>query len=249
MGIYFAYLGFKVWKDGQLRKQICTREKAFWIFYLLSLCSFCRSWHRCNYREGDLTMSEAEFTNETVELSTAQKKSRRAKESCKQLRRTILGLLSCALPWFSGMGGLAYASVPLYQLFCQVTGYGGTTQQVDAQAADGVGIIDRDINIRFDANTASGAGLGVCTTAARSFHQDGREDDYQLRVFFNKIECFCFTDTYIRTRSRYWTMPVVFYVDPEMDQEKAMKALNTITLSYTFYESETSIEDALAGSK
>ena len=54
-----------------------------------------------------------------------------------------------------GMGGLAYASVPLYELFCQVTGYGGTTQQVDAEAADGVGIIDRDINVRFDANTAS----------------------------------------------------------------------------------------------
>ncbi len=55
-----------------------------------------------------------------------------------------------------GMGGLAYASVPLYQLFCQVTGYGGTTQQVDAQAADGVSIIDRDINIRFDAKK------GIC---------------------------------------------------------------------------------------
>ena len=167
-----------------------------------------------------------------------------------------------------GMGGLAYASVPLYQLFCQVTGYGGTTQQVDAQAADGVSIIDRDINIRFDANTAS--------VLNWEFEPQQREVSIKMGekmiinyvaknlsdkpivgmatfnvtpqaagVFFNKIECFCFTDTYIEPGQKL-DMPVVFYVDPEMDQEKAMKALNTITLSYTFYESETSIEDALA---
>lgn len=167
-----------------------------------------------------------------------------------------------------GMGGLAYASVPLYQLFCQVTGYGGTTQQVDAQAANGVGIIDRDINIRFDANTASvmdwefapqqrevSIKMGekmVINYVAKNLSDKPivgmatfNVTPQAAGVFFNKIECFCFTDTYIEP-GQTLDMPVVFYVDPEMDQEKAMKALNTITLSYTFYESETSIEDALA---
>jgi cytochrome c oxidase assembly protein subunit 11 len=166
-----------------------------------------------------------------------------------------------------GMGGLAYASVPLYELFCQVTGYGGTTQQVEAEAAAGVAVIDRDINVRFDANTAS------------VLHWDFKPEKRQVTikmgekmvinylaknlsdkpivgmasfnvtpqaagVFFNKIECFCFTDTYIAPGDTL-EMPVIFYVDPEMDQEKAMKALQTITLSYTFYESETSPDDAL----
>ncbi len=165
------------------------------------------------------------------------------------------------------MGGLAYASVPLYQLFCQVTGYGGTTQQVDAEAADGVGIIDRDINVRFDANTASVLNWQFAPQQRQVTIKMGEKMviNYVAKnlsdkpivgmatfnvtpqaagVFFNKIECFCFTDTYIKPGETL-DMPVVFYVDPEMDQEKALKALNTITLSYTFFQSETSIEEAL----
>jgi len=166
-----------------------------------------------------------------------------------------------------GMGGLAYASVPLYELFCQVTGYGGTTQQVDAEAAAGVGIIDRDINVRFDANTASVLNWDFAPEERQVTIKMGEQMiiNYVAKnlsdkpivgmasfnvtpqaagVFFNKIECFCFTDTYIEPGETL-NMPVTFYVDPEMDQEKAMKALKTITLSYTFYESETSLEDAL----
>ena len=166
-----------------------------------------------------------------------------------------------------GMGGLAYASVPLYELFCQVTGYGGTTQQVDAEAAAGVGIIDRDINVRFDANTASVLNWDFAPEERQVTIKMGEQMiiNYVAKnlsdkpivgmatfnvtpqaagVFFNKIECFCFTDTYIEPGETL-NMPVTFYVDPEMDQEKAMKALKTITLSYTFYESETSPEEAL----
>lgn len=166
-----------------------------------------------------------------------------------------------------GMGGLAYASVPLYELFCQVTGYGGTTQQVDAEAAAGVGIIDRDINVRFDANTASVLNWEFAPEERQVTIKMGEQMiiNYVAKnlsdkpivgmasfnvtpqaagIFFNKIECFCFQDTYIEPGETL-NMPVTFYVDPEMDQEKAMKALNTITLSYTFYESETSPEEAL----
>jgi len=158
------------------------------------------------------------------------------------------------------MGGLAYASVPLYELFCRVTGYGGTTQQV--QSADGVVPIERQINVRFDANTA--------TSLDWKFAPERREVSMQVGekmvitenlsdkpivgmasfnvtpqaagVFFNKIECFCFTDTYVEPGGKL-EMPVVFYVDPDMDKEEAMKNLNTITLSYTFFESDTPPEE------
>lgn len=166
-----------------------------------------------------------------------------------------------------GMGGLAYASVPLYELFCQVTGYGGTTQQVDAEAAAGVGVIDRNINVRFDANTASVLHWDFAPEQRQVTLKMGEQMiiNYVAKnlsdkpivgmasfnvtpqaagVFFNKIECFCFTDTYIEP-GQTLKMPVTFYIDPDMDQEKAMKALNTITLSYTFYESETTPEEAL----
>ena len=166
-----------------------------------------------------------------------------------------------------GMGGLAYASVPLYELFCQVTGYGGTTQQVDAEAAAGVAVIDRDINVRFDANTASVLNWDFAPEDRQVTIKMGEQMiiNYVAKnlsdkpivgmasfnvtpqaagVFFNKIECFCFTDTYIEP-GQTLNMPVTFYIDPDMDHEKAMKALNTITLSYTFYESETSPEEAL----
>ena len=157
------------------------------------------------------------------------------------------------------MGGLAYASVPLYELFCRVTGYGGTTQRVET--ADGVAAIDRDINVRFDANTASALNWNFAPETRQVTMKMGEKmvvnyvaenlsdkpivgmatfnvTPQAAGVFFNKIECFCFTDTYIEPGESL-NMPVMFYVDPEMDQEKAMKALNTITLSYTFYESDT----------
>ena len=166
-----------------------------------------------------------------------------------------------------GMGGLSYASVPLYELFCQVTGYGGTTQQIDAEAAAGVAIIDRDINVRFDANTASVLNWDFAPEKREVTIKMGEQIiiNYVARnlsekpivgmasfnvtpqaagVFFNKIECFCFTDTYIEP-GQTLQMPVTFYVDPDMDKEKAMKALQTITLSYTFFESETTPAEAL----
>lgn len=166
-----------------------------------------------------------------------------------------------------GMGGLAYASVPLYELFCQVTGYGGTTQQVDAEAAAGVAVIDRDINVRFDANTASVLNWDFAPEKREVTIKMGEQMvvNYVAKnlsdepivgmasfnvtpqaagIFFHKIECFCFQDTYIEPGGTL-EMPVLFYVDPEMDQEKAMKALQTITLSYTFFESEATPDEVL----
>lgn len=165
-----------------------------------------------------------------------------------------------------GMGGLAYASVPLYDLFCRVTGYGGTTQRVDSSL--GVPVIDRQINVRFDANTASSLNWRFAPAQREITVQMGEQviinyvaenlsdepivgmanfnvTPQSAGVFFNKVECFCFTDTYIEPGGKL-EMPVVFYVDPDMDKEETTKSLNTITLSYTFFESETTPDEITA---
>ncbi len=170
------------------------------------------------------------------------------------------------LGMFVGMLGLAYASVPLYDLFCRVTGYGGTTQR--AEAVEGVPIVDRKISVRFDANTANDLDW--------TFKPEKRDVEVQLGQkvlinyiaennsdhpiigmatfnvtpqstgsFFNKIECFCFTDTRLEPGEKM-LMPVLFYVDPDLDLEENLKTLSAITLSYTFFESET---DEIAAGK
>ncbi len=158
----------------------------------------------------------------------------------------------------AGMGALSYASVPLYRLFCQVTGYGGTTQR--AEIVDGIPVLDRKMTIRFDANAASSldwefkpeqneVAVRLGERIQINYIAENRSSQtvtgtatfnvtpQTAGVYFNKIECFCFTDTRIEPGERL-VMPVVFFVDPELDDEKFMKALKTITLSYTFFESD-----------
>lgn len=156
--------------------------------------------------------------------------------------------------FFGCMIGVAYAAVPLYQLFCQVTGYGGTTQRVE-QYSDKV--LDRKITIRFDANTAPALPWG--------FKPDQREVEIRIGetaqigytaqnlaskptggkatfnvtpelagAYFNKVQCFCFTDTTLQPGETL-DMPVVFFVDPEIVNVPELKNLRTITLSYTFH--------------
>ena len=153
-----------------------------------------------------------------------------------------------------GMVGMAYAAVPLYQLFCQVTGYGGTTQRTE-QYSDTV--LDRTITVRFDANTSSGlpwefkpaqrdVTMKIGETAqvayvARNLAKSASFGRSSFNVtpqfagaYFMKVECFCFTDTTLEPGEEI-EMPVVFYIDPEIVDLPEMKNINTITLSYTFY--------------
>ena len=172
-------------------------------------------------------------------------------------------LLSC-VGLVCAMIGLAYASVPLYDLFCRVTGYGGTTQRVET--SNGIAVIDRAMTVRFDANIASGLNW--------KFQPEQRSVDVKLGqkmqinyvaenlsdktlhgtatfnvtpqsagAYFNKIECFCFTETSIAPGEKL-IMPVVFFVDPEMDVERELKAVKTLTLSYTFFEDKKVSGDA-----
>lgn len=157
---------------------------------------------------------------------------------------------------FFSMIGVSYAAVPLYALFCQVTGYGGTTQRVE-QYSDTV--LDRDITVRFDANTAGVPwDFRPVQRAVTVKIGETVKVDYQARnlasapasgkatfnvtpemagAYFNKVECFCFTDTTLKPGEQL-DMPVVFYVDPAIVDVPELKDIRTITLSYTFFPIE-----------
>ena len=160
------------------------------------------------------------------------------------------------LAFFGGMVGMAYAAVPLYAMFCQVTGYGGTTQRVE-QYSDRV--LDRKITVRFDANTsglpwdfkpvARAMTMKVGETAQAHYTATNLFDTPTAGratfnvtpelagSYFNKVECFCFTDTTLKPGETL-DMPVVFYVDPDIADVPELKDITTITLSYTFFPIE-----------
>lgn len=172
----------------------------------------------------------------------------------ERTRRTNRVVALACVGFFAGMIGMAYAAVPLYQLFCQVTGYGGTTQRVDRYSDK---VLDRDITIRFDANTSGGLPwrfrpmqrdttirIGETTqvhyeaknivskpTAGRASFNVSPQ---MAGAYFMKVECFCFTDTTLQP-GETMDMPVVFYVDPAIVDVPELKDVRTITLSYTFF--------------
>lgn len=173
--------------------------------------------------------------------------------SDSQHGRNRLVAASC-LAFFGSMVGAAYASVPLYAMFCQMTGYGGTTQRVE-QASEVV--LDKTITVRFDANVAAGmawtfqpeqramtmkigetvlakyraGNLSNRPTAGRAAFNVTPE---LAGAYFNKLECFCFTDTKLKPGESL-DMPVVFFVDPDIVNAPELKDIKTITLSYTFF--------------
>ena len=174
----------------------------------------------------------------------------------QRTQRSNVRIAFLCLAFFSAMIGLAYASVPLYQLFCQVTGYGGTTQRADLAATT---ILDKTINVRFDANVGDSAlgwsfkpverqvtlkigettqisyeavnTLDVPTTGTATFNVTPQA----AGAYFNKVQCFCFTETTLQPGEKL-DMPVVFFVDPDIVDAVETKNIGTITLSYTFFE-------------
>ncbi len=166
----------------------------------------------------------------------------------------------------AGMGAFAYASAPLYDLFCRTTGFGGTP--VVAQTGDRP-ILDRTVNVRFDSN--------VDTALPWKFQPLQREVKVRLgeeylayyRVtnlsqraavgtstynvtpetaggWFNKLQCFCFTEQLLLPGQSV-DMPVIFFVDPELDKDRRYDNIRTITLSYTFFEAKTERARTLLG--
>jgi cytochrome c oxidase assembly protein subunit 11 len=152
-----------------------------------------------------------------------------------------------------GMVGMAFAAVPLYRLFCQVTGYQGTTQRAEAPPDH---VVAREIVVRFDANVSElpwrfrpeipqvTVRLGETATVAFVAENTGARatvgtSTFNVQpatagVYFNKIECFCFTEQPLEGGQRI-AMPVQFFVSPDLAEDPEMAATRTITLSYTFF--------------
>ncbi len=184
-----------------------------------------------------------------------------------------VGIAIICLAFFTGMIGVSYAAVPLYKIFCQVTGYGGTTQRVE-QYSDTV--LDKTMNVRFDANTSSGlpwqfrpdqrqvtlkigetTQVGFTATNIYSKATRGRATfnvtPLAAGAYFNKVECFCFTDTELQAGETQ-DMPVVFFIDPDIVDVPELKNIHTITLSYTFFPIDdegpvAGLKDEKAGAK
>ncbi|WEX78251.1 cytochrome c oxidase assembly protein [Sinorhizobium numidicum] len=168
-------------------------------------------------------------------------------------------IVGACVAFVAGMVGMAYAAVPLYDMFCRVTGYNGTTQRVE-QASDV--ILDEKVKVTFDANTASGlpwefrpvqrdidVRIGETVQVmyrAKNLSSKPATGQATFNVtpmaagaYFNKVQCFCFTETTLDPGEEM-EMPVVFFVDPEIVKSVETKGIKTLTLSYTFYPREPS---------
>ncbi|MGV8832386.1 MAG: cytochrome c oxidase assembly protein [Devosia sp.] len=169
----------------------------------------------------------------------------------RNTRTAIAGLVIAM-----SMVGVAYAAVPLYQAFCQATGFGGTTQRSDGNPK---GLIAREMKVRFDSNVSNDLSWKVQPSKPVT-DQIGAVDtvnyvatNYSDKVvtgqaifnvsperagaYFNKIECFCFTEQTLQPGETV-EMPIVFFIDPELDDNQELDTIKEITLSYTFYASD-----------
>ena len=172
-----------------------------------------------------------------------------------------MSLKSSTIAYIAGgvvifMLALAFASKPLYDTFCRVTGFGGTTRVATAAPTE---VLDREIEVRFDANVADAPllfrplktshklPLGAHGLAAYEVINTSTQDisvmagynvtPHTAGRYFNKLECFCFEERIIKAGETK-KLPVVFFVAPEMADEKLMDTVETITLSYTFYQTD-----------
>ena len=153
------------------------------------------------------------------------------------------------------MVGMAYAAVPLYEIFCRVTGYGGTTRVAEETAP--ITVLDRDMAIRFNAATHRDMPWifkpKEVTTSVKvgekvmAYYEAYNPTDkvitgtatynvtpHKAGPYFAKIDCFCFTEQTLQPGERV-TMPVLYYIDPAMVDDSNLDSTHEITLSYTFF--------------
>ena len=173
------------------------------------------------------------------------------------------------LAYLAGVGlfmvGLSFAAVPLYDLFCRVTGYGGTVTQADAGADT---VLDKEVTVRFAAFTdrdmvwdfepvQNTMKVKIGETGLAFYRATNPTDrtiagtasfnvtPFSAGGYFSKIECFCFTEQVLGPGESV-EMPLTFFVDPEIVEDDEAKLVHTITLSYTFHETELPETDAAA---
>jgi cytochrome c oxidase assembly protein subunit 11 len=171
-------------------------------------------------------------------------------------RRILVGLTVVV----AAMIGMSYAAVPLYDLFCRVTGFGGTTQVASAPSAK---TADRVMKIRFDASLSNTMpwnfqpvqremSLQVGKTGIAFYRAENQSKQtvvgtatfnvtpLKAGIYFSKIDCFCFKEQRLKSGEKV-DMPVTFFVDPEIMKDRNLDDVDTITLSYTFFEATGSL--------
>ena len=184
---------------------------------------------------------------------TPEERQARRDAAQRVVRRTVV--ICCSV--VAVMTGLSFAAVPLYDLFCRTTGFGGTPR-VGTGPSDAVG--ERDMAVRFDANTSQGVSwqfkpetrsvdvkLGETKTVFYKIVNTSSRPTTGIASFnvqpdlagayFVKIQCFCFTEQTLKP-GEVMEAPVVFYIDPALAKDRNLRDLSTITLSYTMFPSK-----------
>lgn len=187
-------------------------------------------------------------------------------EGGKTRQRNNGAIVLMCLAFVFGMTAMSFAAVPLYRIFCQVTGYNGTISRTEQYSNT---ILDKRIKVTFDANTAPGldwefradqpsVSPRIGETVQVSFTATNTSDQpingqaifnvtpLQAGAYFNKVECFCFTETELQPGETL-DMPVVFFVDPAITEAEETKDIRVLTLSYTFFEHERPVAARVKG--
>lgn len=170
-------------------------------------------------------------------------------------RRNARVAVLCAVGFF-GMVGMAYASVPIYRAFCQLTGFDGATRRADTAASE---VLQSRVTVRFDANVRGGLPWAFKPVQTS---QDARIGETKLAFFkitntsdkpvtgraafnvvpeqagpyFRKLQCFCFEDQTLQPGETI-EAPVLYFIDPEYARDFETKGKKEVTLSYTFFPS------------
>ncbi|KAA3519809.1 cytochrome c oxidase assembly protein [Agrobacterium vitis] len=165
-----------------------------------------------------------------------------------------LTVFFACLAFVGGVTAMSFAAAPFYRMYCQLTGYNGTTQRAEQPSSV---ILDRKMTVTFDANVSPGLNWDfkpmqasvaprIGETIQANYSVTNRSPyptkgqavfnvtPMEAAVYFNKIECFCFTETVLQP-GQTLDMPVVFYIDPDIMAQPETKNIGTVTLSYTFY--------------
>ncbi|XP_067285280.1 cytochrome c oxidase assembly protein COX11, mitochondrial [Pseudorasbora parva] len=206
-----------------------------------------------------LRRSPQRFLNQSRGAKTHKRKQQSQEDDWKNRNKTILTYIAAA---GVGMIGMSYAAVPLYRLYCQATGLGGTavaghdTEQVETMKA----IRERIIKVTFNADTHASMQWNfrpqqseiyvVPGETALAFYKARNPTNkpvigistynvvpFEAGQYFNKIQCFCFEEQRLNPHEEV-DMPVFFYIDPEFDEDPRMARVDNIILSYTFFEAK-----------
>ncbi|KAK1794059.1 hypothetical protein P4O66_010964 [Electrophorus voltai] len=199
------------------------------------------------------------FVNQIRGAKTQRKKQQGHEDDWKQRNKTVLAYIAAV---GIGMIGMSYAAVPLYRLYCQASGLGGKaiaghdTELVETMKP----VKDRVIKVTFNADTHASLRWNfrpqqseiyvVPGETALAFYKAQNPTDkpvigistynvvpFEAGQYFNKIQCFCFEEQRLNPQEEV-DMPVFFYIDPEFDEDPRMARVDTIVLSYTFFEAK-----------